>query len=334
MQIVRWADADQAALEACCEVRQAAMRADDPAGPPMSMRRLRVWIEHPTAPTQTWYVPGETPGSAVGAYHLVLPDRQNRDQAGLDILVHPGYRRRGIGVALLRHAARQAAEDARSILRGSVIEGAAGEAFARHRGGEPGLADARRVLVVGKVPAGAVAALRDSAAKEAAGYSLVSWTGRTPDQYLAGFAAVSNALSDAPRDPGFEARTWDEQRIREHVDDQRDLFGSRGYLIAALHSGTGEMAAISHVEVDPELPEWGYQLITAVARQHRGHRLGLLTKAAMLDWLASAEPALQRIVTWNAASNEHMIAINDTLGYELLEPQTRSYQVAVADVLR
>jgi len=162
----------------------------------------------------------------------------------------------------------------------------------------------------------------------------VSWTGRTPEQYLAGFAAVANALSDAPRDAGFEAMAWDEQRIRKLVDDQRELFGSRGYLIAALHAGTGEMAAISHVEVDPELAEWGYQLITAVARPHRGHRLGLLTKAAMLDWLASAEPGLQRLVTWNAASNKHMVAINEALGYELLDPQSRHYEVAVADVLR
>jgi len=71
-----------------------------------------------------------------------------------------------------------------------------------------------------------------------------------------------------------------------------------------------------------------------VARPHRGHRLGLLTKAAMLDWLASAEPGLQRLVTWNAASNKHMVAINEALGYELLDPQSRHYEVAVADVLR
>jgi RimJ/RimL family protein N-acetyltransferase len=54
----------------------------------------------------------------------------------------------------------------------------------------------------------------------------------------------------------------------------------------------------------------------------------------MLDWLAAAEPALERIVTGNAAVNQHMIAINEALGYELLEPQARSYELAVANVLR
>jgi hypothetical protein len=39
-------------------------------------------------------------------------------------------------------------------------------------------------------------------------------------------------------------------------------------------------------------------------------------------------------VTGNAAVNQHMIAINDQLGYELLEPATQSYEIAVADLWR
>jgi RimJ/RimL family protein N-acetyltransferase len=68
-----------------------------------------------------------------------------------------------------------------------------------------------------------------------------------------------------------------------------------------------------------------------VTRPHRGHRLGLLVKTAMLDWLADAEPRLERIVTGNAAVNQHMIAINEQLGYELLEPPTQSYELPVAN---
>lgn len=37
----------------------------------------------------------------------------------------------------------------------------------------------------------------------------------------------------------------------------------------------------------------------------------------MVEWLATAEPKLERIATDNAATNEHMIAVNETLGYEL-----------------
>ena len=93
------------------------------------------------------------------------------------------------------------------------------------------------------------------------------------------------------------------------------------------------MAAVTAVEADPDNPEWGHQLLTAVVRKHRGHRLGLLVKTAMLDWLAEAEPGLGRIVTGNAAVNRYMIAINEALGFELLEPLAQSYELPVADVL-
>ena len=72
------------------------------------------------------------------------------------------------------------------------------------------------------------------------------------------------------------------------------------------------------------------QLITAVVRKHRGHRLGLLVKAAMLDWLAEAEPGIGRIVTGNAAVNRWMIAINEALGFDPLEPLMQSYEPRVS----
>jgi RimJ/RimL family protein N-acetyltransferase len=67
-----------------------------------------------------------------------------------------------------------------------------------------------------------------------------------------------------------------------------------------------------------------------VTRPHRGHRLGLLTKAAMLEWLAAAEPRLERIVTTNAEVNSHMIAVNEMLGYQLAEPGQRFFALAVS----
>ena len=79
------------------------------------------------------------------------------------------------------------------------------------------------------------------------------------------------------------------------------------------------------------MPERGFQELTAVARPHRGHRLGLLLKVAMLDLLAAGEPQLTRIITGNAAGNDHMIAINDKLGYTVLG-RWPSWELDVADV--
>ena len=139
-------------------------------------------------------------------------------------------------------------------------------------------------------------------------------------------------MADAPHDAGEEPQVWDAARVREY-EDIRERQGRRIYTLAALHDVSGDMAAVTAVEADRDNPEWGYQLLTAVTRPHRGHRLGLLVKSAMLEWLAVAEPALERIITGNAAVNQYMIAINEQLGYELLNPAEQSYELPVAAAL-
>jgi GNAT superfamily N-acetyltransferase len=331
MDIVRQDATDPAVIRACHEIATAAIAADDPFGPPLTLRRLRGWLAHPDQPIELWVAEGATAGDIAGWYQLRLPDRENLDRGVLNLFVHPASRRRGLGRALLRHAAMRAADHGRSTLRGEALQGTAGAAFAARVGAAAGLVDARRVLALGKIPAGHVAVLREQAARAAAGYSLVSWEGRTPDQYLAGFAEVLNAANDMPHDPGQEEEVWDADRVRE-FDEARERRGRHVYSVAALHAASGEMAAITDVEADPESPTWGYQLLTAVTRPHRGHRLGLLVKAAMLEWLAVAEPQLERIITGNAAVNQHMIAINAPLGNALPAPPGQSYEIAVADL--
>ena len=333
MLIVELDALDLAATAAVHGAVRAVLAVDDPLGPPISARAVRARLQHPIEPFEAAYIPGESQGDALGWYHLALPALENRDRAELILDVHPSFRRRGIGGELLRHAARRAAANGRSVLSGWVLQDLPGEAFALRAGASPGLLDARRVLVLAAIPPGHVAALRKEAARAAAGYSLASWSGRTPDEYLDGIAELRGAMNDAPHDASDEAQVWDAKRVRDRLDAQRALQGRHIHVIAALHGATGEMAAFTEVEIDRENPEWGHQLVTAVIRPHRGHRLGMLVKTAMLDWLATAEPTLAHIVTGNAASNRYMIAINEALGYELLDPQMRSYELAVADAL-
>ena len=54
-----------------------------------------------------------------------------------------------------------------------------------------------------------------------------------------------------------------------------------------------------------------------MARQHRGHKLGLLLKIDMLRWLAEVEPQLEVIHTWNNVDNRFMIDVNEAMGYRL-----------------
>lgn len=332
MSIVRADTSDGATIEAVFEVVQAAGKVDDPDGPPWSLRRLRGWLKHPSDPAEAWAWVDAASGAMQGWSYLTLPHRENLERAYLIIIVHPGSRRRGIGTALLRHGAGRAAAAGRKVLANWVLQDAAGAAFAVARGAVPGLVEARRVQVLSEIPAGRVAALREQAAQAAAGYSLLYWPGRLPEEYWSGYAAVENAMADAPHGEGVQPWVWDTDRVREFMD-RNERQGRNVYTLAARHDASGELAALTAVEAGQDTQGWGYQLITAVTREHRGHRLGLLVKSAMLEWLAEAEPALDRIVTGNAASNQYMIAINEQLGYRLLAPLAQNYDLPVAAAL-
>ena len=52
----------------------------------------------------------------------------------------------------------------------------------------------------------------------------------------------------------------------------------------------------------------------------------------MMELLATTEPQLERISTWNAESNEHMIAINEAMGYAVFGPPTTWFRLDVAAV--
>ena len=94
-----------------------------------------------------------------------------------------------------------------------------------------------------------------------------------------------------------------------------------GALVAMITTAAAncELAGLTEIGVEADDPAWGYQFITAVTREHRGHRLGLLVKVAMLELLADREPQLTQISTGNADANQHMIAINAQLGFQVVD---------------
>src|SRR5579862_729354 len=122
MRIERVDPADAALVRACHAVHEAAAAVDDPVGaPPLSLAMYSAYVRHdwPGDPTETWYVAGdsvrptEAGAPVAGTCYLQLPDLENRDRAFMVLTVHPAFRRKGVGRALLRHAARRAGEDSR-----------------------------------------------------------------------------------------------------------------------------------------------------------------------------------------------------------------------------
>jgi GNAT superfamily N-acetyltransferase len=325
---------DEHGPRAVHEMLVTARHKDDPNVPPPSLAMLRGWLGYNFAgePQQCWLVTADS-GAPIGCYALVLPERENRQNGFLEPLVAVGSRRRGVGTALLAHAARQAELAGRVLLMSGARVGAPGAAFASAIGATAGLLDARRILDVGQDLHARLPGLRADAEAHAGGYSLRRWLGPTPEDQVDGACQLYTALQDAPHDAPFEPMTWDLQRLR--AGEQRSVVqGTRDYSIAAIHDQTGDMAALTQVEVDPAgEPGWAYQQITAVTRAHRGHRLGMLLKVAMLQWLAEAEPQIRHIQTYNAVPNEYMIAVNEALGHRVSD-YFQSYEMPVDAALK
>jgi GNAT superfamily N-acetyltransferase/RimJ/RimL family protein N-acetyltransferase len=311
------ARAEPGPLAACYGMYQAAVRADDPDAPPIGREDFEGWWSgvYSGDPVQAYLAADAT--GPVGCCLLRLPTKQNTHTVTCLPVVPPAHRRHGVGTALLARAGQEARAAGRSVLTGEALEESPGSRFALARGAVAGIGDIRRGLDLDACPPDRRSALRAAAQPLAAGYDLVSWCGPTPERYLGPAAAVSAAMADAPHNPGTEAEIWDADRIRAMeqacLDRGIDLF-----TVAAIHAGTGDMAALTQVAADQAgAPGWADQLLTSVTRPHRGHRLGLLVKLAMLDLLSAEAPPVRTITTSNAEPNQYMIAINEQLGFRV-----------------
>lgn len=324
-------NADGGRLQACFELYEAARQHDDPAGPPYSRPAFTGWwgTGFSADPRQAWLASEAT--GPVGCYLLELPGWENTRLGDVTLIVDPAARRRGLGTALLAHCCEQAREAGRGRVTAEVLQDGPGDAFARAAGGTAGLTEVRRILPADDGLPERLARLRGEAETKAGGYELLTWAGLTPPEFRDQVAAVSQAMNDAPREDSIEPERWDADRVRI-VEEMPVKHGLRLYSAAARYPATGELAALTQLLFDPQTPEWGFQLLTAVIRPHRGHRLGLLVKAVTHQWLTEAEPAVRRVVTSNSETNQHMIAINEAIGYRPTA-RLRSWELSIPEYL-
>ena len=319
---------DTAQLRACFEMTEAGWPTDHPNLPAWPLESFTgKWIHgFDECPQQAWLA-GEA-DAPVGGYLLRLPEKENEARARCILIVAPAHRRRGIGTALLKHCAEQARRAGRSWLRSDVRDDSAGAGFAAAIGARGGIAEVSRVLDLDSALPERLAILRSAAQPHAAGYTLMSWSGATPDSHIDRVVRLHNAMSDAPRDEGVDPVIWDADRVRK-ADQKGIESGLHSHSVVACHDASGEFAALTEIILDRGTPEWGFQGITVVLPKYRGHRLGLLVKIEMLGLLVGKAPEVRRIFTDNAGSNEHMIAINEQLGFQIKDV-TRSWELDLA----
>lgn len=253
---------------------------------------------------------------------LVLPQQANTHLAAGEIAVPAGHRRRGLGTRLLADLEERALAAGRRtlVMDAWSVPGqdSDGTAFAAARGLETANRDGVKVLDLHAAPA-TWGPLREEVAAHQGGYRVVAFEHEIPEAHLVGTGRLlSTFFSQIPLGTlDLEDSEWTPERIR--ADEQRARrIGRLDYCALAL-SGQGDVVAFTNAAVDLADPVRASVGATIVAPEHRGHRLGLAVKLAGHDLLRTTHPGCRDVVTGNADSNAAMNAINERLGYRLVE---------------
>lgn len=262
-------------------------------------------------------------GDVVGAMSLELPYRDNTGLVEAQVAVLPEWRRRGVGSALFERALSVARAAQRSSIVAEVAEPVGGEApgtaFAEACGMTRRNVELHQILDL-PVADGVLAELGAQAARaESDGYRVVVWRDRCPDEYVAGYCALQSVFMDhVPLgELEVESQRWDVDRLRATERRRREQ-GRTAYRSLAL-SPDGYAVGFSDMLATAPLSTDVRQGSLLVLPEHRGHRLGIAMKLANLRAVQRHQPERRTLHTYNAPSNEPVLATNERFGFRPVE---------------
>ena len=257
-------------------------------------------------------------GRVVGVLEVSLPTWDNTHLGFVEVTVDPLVRRQGLGRRLFEAGVEKVRDAERDLLLSSTFFDTAGASFLEAMGLKCATEEAERRLDLLSLDHDRLDGEYAAAERMAASYDLVRMPARIPDELMPEVVRMTESINDAPTgDLEVEDEVFSPERIRAFETAQLG-HGRRLYRLAARGGETNELAGHTMVAVESEQPWWGWQFDTTVLPSHRGHRLGLLLKIAMLRWLAEEEPQLRLLDTWNATSNAHMVHVNEVIGYRVV----------------
>ena len=260
-----------------------------------------LWLGHETGDEAAM-----TAGATIG-----LPARESSETAVMEIRVRRDLRRGGIATDFHRTLIPEVRAAGRTRVLGTADFQGSGEAWGATVGLSPTLRYVQQYLDLADTDSGRW----DLPDPE--GYRLRSWTGAAPDDLLVSYAVARQAIDDSVSGTmRWDEPRWTPERVRAE-EARRASAGREFRSVVAVHTATGEVAGVTDVSIGEARPTVVQQGYTAVRREHRGHGLGLATKAALLRDLVVDRPAARKVMT-QTADLEHMAGINRALGFQVL----------------
>lgn len=257
-------------------------------------------------------------GRVVAVMDVGLPHWDNRHVGDVNVTVDPVRRRRGLGRELFEIGLRKVRDAGRTVVLSDCWAEAPGQRFLEAMGFTKASEYVNRGQDLLALDWARLDQELRAAAAKADGYELLRMPEKTPDELMDQVVRMTAAINDAPLDDlKLEDEVFSPERIRAFEAAQA-AYGRRVYRLVARERATGEFAGHTMMSVQEDRPWHADQFDTSVLAAHRGHRLGLYLKAAMLQWLRAEEPQVREVHTWNTASNAYMIAVNEELRYRVL----------------
>lgn len=302
----------------------------DPTVPPLPVKLTKAYAEHhdPYDTTAT-FVARAPDGAVAGTAWISAATKENRHIAFMRMGVSAAHRRRGVATKLLAAYVGFAQEHERTtLLLGADLLHPAAEAFASSLGATVGMCAHVNQLLLADLPDGLVQHWIDSAhsATGAVHDYELQWVPDSdrPEEWLADLARVTDVLqNDAPMENiALEERRTTPEQLRAFTARTR-AFDREWWTLVARHRTTGEPVGYTEMFFPKEDPSLASQGATAVSSAHRGRALGRWLKATTLERVLRERPAVTRIRTFNADSNDPMLAINFAMGFTPLYPARR-----------
>lgn len=286
---------------------------DDPPTP--TEMRIADWRQVSShSPVFRWVLNDDDgiAGAAVAAFDT----DQNLENGYARVHVHPEKRRRGYGRALAGPMLDLLEENGRHRVDTMITKGHPAEDLARRLQLKPVYEEKRSRLVIDELDMDLMDSWIERASKRASEYEVVYFQSPLPDDIVEKFCDLTYVMNTAPReDFEEEDEVLTPERWRETEANVIDSKCQLHNMIAA-HRPTGDFVGYTQIKTQDLQPDLAWQWDTGVDPNHRNKGLGRWVKAAMIKRVVNAHPALTRVDTFNAGSNEPMLNINVEMGFK------------------
>ena len=301
---------------------------DDPPEP-FERRRLdwQTITSDEDAPRWVLREDSEAVGAAVAWVNL----EQNLDNGFARVHVVPEARGKGYARQLAESALTYLENQGRKRVDTHAKLGAPSEGFAERLGLKKVLQDRRSRLKLEDLDIGLMDEWMDKARERASDYELLFLKAPYPDELVQKYCDLHAVMNTAPRDD-YEMEDWVlTPKMWREMEEAVDARATDLSTYIAVHAPSGDFAGYTTIQTDRLRPDQAWQWDTGVDPAHRNKGLGRWLKAALIKRVIEDYPEVERVDTWNAGSNEPMLAINVAMGFKgILETGTWQGDLATA----